>query len=76
MKEIVWEPSNGHDSHCLHLGGGLKLALPAWLASMTHEPAPVKATTPLVIEQTLVAEASIEKIPALPDGHPTPSACK
>ena len=46
-------------------------ALPAWLASMTQVPAPVKLTTTPAMEQApAVEEASMLNVTGLPDVPP------
>src|SRR5215216_4188444 len=52
---------------CWTCGAGWKLALPAWLALITHVPDQVKETTPPLIVQTEEADASIVKTTGKPE---------
>ena len=52
---------------CCTCGAGLKLALPPWLALITHVPGVRKETAPPLIEQTEEAEASMVNVTARPD---------
>src|SRR5207244_4842491 len=49
---------------------GSKVALPAWLASITHVPTAVNDTVEPAIEHTEVAVASIVNVTGLPDPPP------
>src|SRR3954447_1139438 len=63
---IVWLPlTTGND--CCTCGAALKLALPAWLASMTQVPAPMNDTVEPEIEHTDVAVASIVNVTGRPE---------
>lgn len=55
---------------CWACGAGLKLALPAWLASIVQMPDPMKLTVEPDIEHTEPLEASIVKPTGLPDAPP------
>lgn len=57
---------------CWTWSGAVKLALPAWLASMTQVPTPVKVTAPVAdtVQAPEVEEASAEKTSGLPDAPP------
>jgi hypothetical protein len=66
VKLIVCEPLPTAKD-CCACGAALKFALPAWLASMTQVPAPVKLTVAPLIEHTELALASIVKLTASPD---------
>jgi len=57
---------------CWTWPAAVKLALPAWLASMTQVPTPVKVTAPVAdtVQAPEVEEASAEKTTGLPDAPP------
>ena len=66
---MVWEVlATAND--CWTWSAALKLALPAWLASTTHVPTPVKETVDSLIEQTELAVESMVKVTGLPDAPP------
>src|SRR3954462_15181617 len=52
---------------CWTCGAALKLALPAWLASITHVPAPVNERVAPEIEHTADATGSIVKLTVSPE---------
>ena len=66
VKVIVCEPLPTAND-CCTWGAGLKLPLPAWFASITHVPAPVKVTVEPDMEHTAAAAESIVKLTGRPE---------
>ena len=52
---------------CWTWGAGAKLALPAWLALITHVPTAVNETVEPATEHTALADASIVNVTASPE---------
>ena len=70
VRDTVWEPASTL-TVCWTWGAAVYPALPAWLASMTQVPAPVKLTTTPAMEQApAVEEASMLNVTGLPDVPP------
>ena len=66
MKVIVCEPLPTVND-CCTCGAALKFALPAWLASITQVPAPMKLTVAPETEHTEVALESMVKTTDRPE---------
>ena len=66
VKVMLWLPLPTAKD-CWSWGAAAKLALPAWLASMTQVPAAWKLTTPAEIEQTPVLVVSTVRATVRPE---------
>ena len=70
---MAWGESAGAAivSDCCTWGAALWVTFPAWLASITHVPVPVKLTVVPEMEQAPeVEEEAIENVTALPEPPP------
>src|SRR5262245_10613789 len=65
VKEIVCVCLTVND--CCTCGAGKKLASPAWLALITHVPAPMNDTVEPATEHTVLADASIVNVTVRPE---------